>query len=169
MFLALQDISAGVTPDSTAAIGQWAGVALGSGNSPRGIPYSTAVHDFIAGAGTALYFPPGANSGTEDTSITTSDIVIAPTACTPSMKIYSYSSASATFTLYSVTMSTDNDSTLSVGSMIASCNAGASSANSPTTCTVTASAAVSAGTVMTLSAPSPPSSNAAFFSAFSCY
>ena len=165
LYVALANNS-NVVPDSAAASGVWAGVALGSGNSPAGIPYAIGNHDLKTGA--VGYFSPNSN-GASSATINTSSIVIAPTSCTPSMTIYSYTSVVTTFTLYSVTLSTDLDTGFIQGGAIMSCTVGSSAGGNPQTCSMTSGSTVAAGTVMTLSAPPPSSNNAAFFSAFSCY
>lgn len=169
LYLALQDVTVGVTPGSDPAIGQWAGVALGSGNSPAGIPLSLA-DQVVYTSSVPSYFSPAANSPNYANTPQQGDLAIAPNTCTPSMTIYSYAQfpSAGTFTIYSVDMSNAASLSFSLVAPILACNVGSSINGVPQTCTATASGPVVAGTVMTLEA-SNASADGVFFSAFSCY
>jgi hypothetical protein len=163
IFMALSG-NTSVTPGSTAGAGIWAGVAVGSGDNPAGIPYSIGGHN-LSTSGTNYVNPVG--SGTLSSSIGATNTTIAPIACTPSMTIFSFGPNGGTFTLYSVTTSTTSN-TFTQGSSIMNCTVG-SSTGAPQSCAVTNASQVNAGTVMTLNVPTQTSNNAIFYAAFSCF
>jgi hypothetical protein len=163
IFLALAG-STNVTPATSAAIGIWGGVVVGTGDSPGGIPYVITAHNLSAFS-TAFFNPAGNSNNTGIISGTSS--TLAPVACTPSMTIYSFLPDGGTFTLYSAT-TTSTTNSFSQGSAIMSCAVSGSS-GSAQTCTTTNAGQVSAGTVMTLNAPLQTSNSSIFYAAFSCY
>jgi len=165
MYVSLVDNNVGLTPGASGSESKWTGVALGSGGAPYGIPYSIGAH--VMSNLSSTYSSP-AGSGGSPTSINSSAIVIAPASCTPSMTIYSYAPTAGTFTLDSVTTNSTS-STFTPGFSIMSCAVGISSGGTVQSCSVTAPGTVSAGTVMTLEAPSTTGTGSIFLVAFSCY
>jgi hypothetical protein len=132
----------------------------GTGAIPLGIPSSVAAH-----TGAAAWNSP-ASSG-QAVTLSGTATVIAPTACKPSMTIYSYAGGATTWDLCTVTPSTSS-TTWTAGSLIISCSTASAGGSS---CTATASSNVSAGTVLTLTSVSCTGTaplGGGFLTAFSC-
>jgi hypothetical protein len=165
IFVALSD-NTGIWPGSYAAAGIWAGVLIGSGDNPTGIPYTIGAHNFSPPYASSWAFVNPAGSGETDVSIGSTNTTIAPIACTPSMTIYSFGSSGGTFRLNSVR--TDNSDSWSLGLPIMTCAVGPST-GAPQVCPVRSTQQVSAGTVMTLMVPAQTNSTGIFYVAFSCY
>src|SRR6202040_2730402 len=116
------------------------------GNSPAGIPYSVSSH---SASTSSMYH--SVTSSASNTSVNSSAIMVAPTACTPSFTVHSYVTVGTTFSLINITPTTSGD-TFTAGSAIFGCTTtGWSGAGSPDTCSATASAQLAAGTPFTLS------------------
>jgi hypothetical protein len=133
----------------------------GSGASPDGIPLSIG-----GNSGTAIYNRPG--NGVQQTTLNGEVSVIAPTSCKPSLTVWSYTGATTTWVLATVTPSTTSD-TWTIGSSILSFSTSSSAGSSNSG---TASSNVAAGTLMTLtsnstSSPAAPGGGG-FLHAFSC-
>jgi hypothetical protein len=167
LFVALTS-NLNVTP-SSGANGTWAGIAMGTGASPGGIPYTIGVHDLQATT-TPEYVTPAGN-GNSSNSLGVGNTVITPIPCTPSMTIYSLGSTGGQFDLLSVLPISTAATGWSPGSTVMSCTAGSSSGGVPQLCSVTSPAPVLAGTVLTLQATpvTLPTFPAVFYTAFSCY
>ena len=132
--------------------------SAGSGASPTSIPVSVAGH-----SGTAAWNSP--SSGIQAIALGGTATVVVPAACKPSMTIYSYSGASTTWDLFTVTPNTTS-STWNVGSSVISCTTAAAAGSS---CTASASSNSSAGTILTLSTSGQVASGGGgFLVAFSC-
>jgi hypothetical protein len=115
-----------------------------TGASPSGIPYTVAGHSISS----ITYYSP---TGNQQGSLSVLGTAIAPTACTPSMTIYSYVPLDETWTLGSVTpISSTSTWNTPAPTPLVSCNTTAASGSTPHTCSVTASSTVSAGTIMTI-------------------
>jgi hypothetical protein len=131
----------------------------GTGASPSGIPLRVG-----GNSGASAWNTPGGNE--QQSTLNGLPSTIAPVSCTPSMTIYSYSGASTTWTLLSVTPSTSSV-TWTPGSAIISCTTAAAGGS---TCTATGTTdQVSQGTIMilTTSGQTAPGGGG-FLSAFSC-
>ena len=133
----------------------------GTGANPNGIPLSSGGQ-----TGAAIWNKPG--GAAQLASLGGEVTVIAPNACKPSLTVYSYTGASTTWVLASVTPSTSNN-TWTVGSLILSVTTAAASGSSASQ---TASTNVAAGTIMVLtsnstSTPAAPGGGG-FLQAFSC-
>ena len=140
-----------------------AGSSGTGGAVPVGIPYSV-------GGNTGLgYLESSRRRHAADHAERRGHVVIAPTACKPSLTIYSYSGAATTWVLASVTPSTSTD-IWTVGSAIllafGTSSAGGSSNSG------TAGSNVAAGTIMVVTSNSTSSPTApgggGFLQAFSC-
>ncbi len=132
-----------------------AGAASGTGANPTGIPLVMSSKSNT----TNIYFSPITNVAS--TIVAPATTVIAPAACTPSMKIWSEVSATVTWQLITVTPVVDSN-TWTAGSGIMSCQTVGA-----TSCTATAGSTVSAGTIMTISTGSAPGTGGTLM-AFSC-
>lgn len=177
-FVALSDNSA-TPPGSNAAVGIWAGVSIGSGSNPAGIPYTTGVHvaTLSTDVGDAIVNPViyGAAGGATF-SLGAVGTVMAPVACTPSVTISNLSILSAdailVFNLETIQPNLASPTGWSLRSTLANCSI--TSATGPgNSCTATSPSEVSAGTLLTLfiatvNTTTPPSTDV-FDSAFSCY
>ena len=134
-----------------------AGGGGGSGTTPSGIQYAVAGH-----TGAAPWNSPG--SAAQQATLNAEVTVVAPTACKPSMTIYSYSGASTTYSLFSVNGS--SSTTWSAGTQLLTVAPGAAVGSSGT---ATASTSVPAGTLMVLTTGTGAASGGGgFVSIFSC-
>ena len=132
--------------------------SYGKGSSPTGIPMSISGH-----TGAAAWNNPATSA--QQTTLNGTAVVVAPAACKPSMTIWSYSDASTTWSLYSVSPSTTS-STWTQGIVIIACTTASFGGAS---CTATAGSAVSVGTLMTLtSGTGSAPGGGGFLTAFSC-
>jgi hypothetical protein len=133
--------------------------SAGTGSSPLGIPYRVG-----GNSGTAIWNTPGGNE--QQATLNALPATIAPTACKPSMTIWSYAGAAITWNLMSVTPSTSSP-TWTPGITIISCNtistAGSSCAATGTTAQVTQGQIL----ILTTSTETAPGGGG-FLSAFSC-
>jgi hypothetical protein len=167
IFLAVAD-NTNIVPNSSSASGVWSGVTLGTGANPAGIPFNISPHTLSSSATVYL----GPTSGGSSTSASPTNSAIAPASCTPSMTIYSYGPTnSITYSLMYVTPNSSSSS-WAIGSSIMSCTISTgSSSGGVQSCSVTAASAVSAGSVLTISAPAQTSAsgNTGAFVGFSCY
>jgi hypothetical protein len=139
----------------------------GTGANPTGIPFNLSPHTLSSSATVYL----GPTSGGSSTSASPTNSAIMPASCTPSMTIYSYGPTnSITYSLMYVTPNSSSSS-WAVGSSIMSCTiATGSSSGGVQSCSVTAGATVSAGSVLTIAAPAQTSAsgNTGAFVGFSC-
>lgn len=132
--------------------------SYGKGSSPTGIPMSISGH-----TGAAAWNNPATSA--QQITLNGTVSVIAPTACKPSMTIWSYSGSVTTWSLYSVSASTSS-ATWTQGTVILACSTSSSGGSS---CTAAASSTVAAGTVMTLTSGSGAApGGGGFLTAFSC-
>ena len=137
------------------------GGSSATGGSPAGIPYS--VSGFLVSNAQQFYYGLNSETGLPEALY----LPIAPTACKPSMTIWSYVPQGETWTVSEVTTSTSQ--TWSLGSSVISCSTGASNGSTAQECSTTASGTVSAGTVLVVTAsPATASAIAGFIKAFSC-
>jgi hypothetical protein len=182
IFVALADNtpSSSNEPGTSGGVGVWAGVSLGSGAAPAGIPYTVGTHQFNS---TSIYFNPtiggGAAAGTGTTPGVASTIV--PSACTPSYTIWNVSDyTSLTFQLYeaipssTATTSAGWTTGSTIGGTCVISAAGATGSipisTAGSSCQVTATSPVAAGTpiVLVLSTTALSSTYYMFYVAFSC-
>jgi hypothetical protein len=130
---------------TTGAIGPTGpGATVSTGAAPVGIPFTMSRHT-VSAAG--LYSNPVASVAAN--APTALDTVTAPTACKPSLTIYSDVPVSTTFNLYSVIASSTSVA-VTVGSIIMACTAPAACGSVASQCNVTAASNVPAGTMLTL-------------------
>jgi hypothetical protein len=140
----------------------------GTGANPVGIPYSILGHNL---SGTQLYFNPSGSSNTTAIAFDALATTYAPTACTPSMTIYAETTSTVEWVLQAVTPSTGTQSWTApttpattasalVGTQCTTTGAGSS-------CNVTGTGTVSAGTFMTINTSVVPAAGGAAI-AFSC-
>ena len=139
--------------------------SFGTGSSPLGIDLTISSHQ--TGAIATQWFSPVA-SVASNVAVSTAfpspfQVAIAPVACTPSMKIFSYVGVPETWSLVSVTGSNSSGS-WTPGSTIIACSTASSAGSS---CTSTAGSNVAAGTLMTLT-NSTTLTAGGMLSAFSC-
>jgi hypothetical protein len=164
IFMAVADntSSSSNEPGTSGGATYWGGISIGTGANPIGIPYTVAGHLF---ATSIYYYSP---TGNQSSTLTDLGTAIAPTACTPSMTIYSYVPLAETWTLGSVTP-TSSSNTWTLGSSLASCPTSPASGSTPQTCSTTALSQVNAGTIMTIYGSAALSSGYAGLQiAFSC-
>ena len=167
LFVALVDHTSSTSyePGTNGGVGYWAGVSLGSGAAPAGIPYSITSH-LVINSSLDYGSPTSSTQAVALGSITTA---MAPTACTPSFTIYSYVPFSETFTLHEVTGAGLNTFTLGIAVPGASCTASSWSSDAAITCSAKASGTVPAGTLLTMVPETVTSSGTeAYMMAFSC-
>jgi hypothetical protein len=167
IFLALAT-NTNITPGSSGADGIWAGIALGTGASPGGIPYTHSTHTI----NTQAEFISPVISGQGNTSVGALQTVLVPNDCTPSMTLYSYGPTGGVFGLYAVNPTSGGVSWPTTGSDLfaGACDVGGSSGSTPQKCSVTASSKAAAGTVLTISAPAQASGGqSGVFIYFSCF
>ena len=129
---------------------------------PSGVPYTVTAHS-IDSSFTAHSLVTG---GLGATSLSSDLGVILPTACKPSMTVYSFLGATTTFQILPLSPASGTTS-WSPGSTLIGCSTTAWSSGSPASCSATSSTAVSLGSVLALFAQGSASSGA-FFTAFSC-
>jgi hypothetical protein len=164
IFMAVADnaSSSSNEPGTSGGATYWGGISIGTGANPIGIPYTVAGHLF---ANSIYYYSP---TGNQSSTLTDLGTAIAPTACAPSMTIYSYVPLAETWTLGSVTP-TSSSNTWPLGSSLASCTTSPASGSTPQTCSTTALSQVNAGTIMTIYGSAALSSGyAGLLIAFSC-
>jgi hypothetical protein len=152
-------------PGTSGANGVWAGITIGTGANPVGIPYSVTTHGMVSGF---EYANP--TSSTSITTLTVNAVTISPTACTPSFTVFSYGTASSsqiTFALYYAIPNTGTPFTLGSAISGATCSVSSWTSGGPQTCTATASSTITAETPFTLEA-SGSNGNAIYMLAFSC-
>jgi hypothetical protein len=138
----------------------------GTGASPTGIPLSVFGH-FTSLNTNNIYYSP--TSGVQDTSLQPTAMAIVPSACAPSIKIWSWVPASITWEVQEVTPSTSTDTWTLSGTNVVTCSTSSASGTTPTSCSATGSS-LSAGTILTLIA-NPVGANSTgygFAAAFSC-
>lgn len=104
---------------ATGSTGTGSGTSA-TGASPVGVPYSIIAHSL----GTSTYYASPVGP-VQSTTLQSMLISLAPTACTPSMTIYSFGVSGGTFSLIQVTPSSSS-STYTAGNSIMSCSVGAS-------------------------------------------
>ena len=133
----------------------------GTGASPGGIALSAG-----GNSGLAIWNKPG--GAAQQTTLNGLVAVVAPVACKPSLSVTSYSGASTTWVLASVTPSTAS-TTWTIGSQILSITTAAAAGSSAS---ATAGSTVAAGTIMVLTSGSVGSPAApgggGFLQSFSC-
>jgi len=148
--------------------GSWATPSGGGGSSATGaapdkIPYSM-VSGTTAGAGTPMYSP---SSQYQTTSSTVNGYaaVLAPTACTPTMTIYSFVPNPMVWTLSALTPNTTSANF--TATPIGTCSTSSASGSTPQVCIINASA-VPAGTPIVLTSNTTTGGPYIFYRAFSC-
>jgi hypothetical protein len=130
----------------------------GTGANPTGIPVSVG-----GNTGAAVWNKPGGS--VQQVTLNAEVTVVAPTACKPSLTIYSYSGANTTWSLFSVNPSTAS-ATWTAGASILSVSTGSAAGS---TATATAANNVAAGTIMALSTSGQAAAGGGgFLQAFSC-
>lgn len=130
----------------------------GSGASPTGIPLNVSGH-----LPTAAWSNP--SNSVSAVTLSPNATTVVPSACKPSMTIFSYSGASTTWTLFEVTPNTSS-STWTAGTSVISCT---TAAGAGSTCTATDANTVAAGTILTLSSGAGAApGGGGFLIAFSC-
>jgi hypothetical protein len=158
LFVALGDNSS-IEPGTSGGVGVWAGVSLGSGAAPAGIPYTVVSHQ--AAATSTTYYVNPVSYITSNTEVAASGTIIAPSACTATLMIWHFGTYGATYQLNEVTPGSGIAWTLGsvlAGPVTLSTNA------STTTMTVS----LTAGEAITLLDTTSASSPDGFQTAFSC-
>jgi len=157
------------TPGTSTAIGFWAPLGFGgTGADPVGMPYTVITHllNTVQSCGSPL-----ANTGSScTTTLSIASTATVPTACTPSLTVYSFGDTGGTFTLNSVTPSNANSGVWALGTTVVgmTCSVGAySNGGSVPHCSVTGTGQLTAGEVVTLVTPGQGNPTA-YTSAFSC-
>ena len=159
------DINASGTPSSSTYLrgdGTWATPSSGSsvtGGNPSGIPYA------ISGSnGLVPWMDPDGPYQLVSTQLCASVCVAAPTACKPSMTIWSYTGTNTTWNLYSVNATSSTYWT--IGNVIGTCSTTPTLGSS---CSFTVSNPVAKGTMMVLTSGSGSNpGGGGLIKAFSC-
>jgi len=122
-----------------------------------------AEHNLAGLNGVFYLYPVGINI---NAALNTANTVVVPSVCKPTVSIYSYLGQNATWGVYQATLTAGSNS-FTLGSQIASSCSTTSAAGS--SCSISATSNVSAGTVVTIQGNNTGSAaTAPVYTAFSC-
>jgi hypothetical protein len=164
LYRSLQDANLDHAPGASGSESYWRGVVL------SGVPQIISYHTF--GTSQTCWTPSSTSAyggGCADGTVPVTYVFVVPIACTPSLKVLSFSTQATSVELHTVTpIAKAFDWTLNALPFGGTtCSLAASNGISPTSCSVTASSQLAVGTAFTL--VSPATTDGVAWVTFSCF
>ncbi len=139
--------------------------SAGTGASPTDIPVTFSAHTFPTSTATPQYLAPAGPAG--GSSLANLNTIVLPAACKVSATITSYTGVNASWAMFTATPTTGNI-LFTLGSPIPGAFCSVQTTTAGTSCTMTATNALAAGTVVTIQGTTSGVTSGVVYTAFSC-
>jgi hypothetical protein len=139
--------------------------SAGTGASPTDIPVTFSAHTFPPSTATPQYLAPAGPAG--GSSLANLNTIVLPASCKVSATITSYTGVNASWAMFTATPTTGNI-LFTLGSLIPGAFCSVQTTTAGTSCTMTATNALAAGTVVTIQGTTSGVTGGVVYTAFSC-